>query len=210
MTFGTGGFTLFLGAALVIALTPGPGLFYVAARTLAGGRREGLASSVGLGLGGLVHVVAGAAGLSALLMASAEAFTVLKLAGAAYLVWLGIKTIREAAVALPQEVAVTGAARAFREGVLVESPNPKTAAFFLALIPQFVEPAHGHIALQFATLGLISVLLNTLADIAMVIMAARARDGVARRPTLIRRLREASGLVMCGLGASLAFARRAS
>jgi len=210
MTFGTGGFTLFLGAALVIALTPGPGLFYVAARNLAGGRREGLASSVGLGLGGLVHVVAGAAGLSALLMASAEAFTVLKLAGAAYLVWLGIKTIREAAVALTQEVAVTGAARAFREGVLVESLNPKTAAFFLALIPQFVEPAHGHIALQFATLGLISVLLNTLADIAMVIMAARARDGVARRPTLIRLLREASGLVMCGLGASLAFARRAS
>jgi len=182
----------------------------VTARTLAGGRSEGLASCVGLGLGGLVHVVAGAAGLSALLMASAEAFTVLKLAGAAYLVWLGIKTIREAAVALPQEVAVTGAARAFREGVLVESLNPKTAAFFLALIPQFVEPAHGHIALQFATLGLISVLLNTLADIAMVIMAARARDGLARRPTVIRRLREASGLVMCGLGASLAFARRAS
>jgi len=210
MTLNTGSFILFLGAALIIALTPGPGLLYVGARTLAGGRREGLASSVGLGLGGLVHVVAGAAGLSALLMASAEAFTVLKLAGAAYLVWLGIKTIREASVALPQEVAVTGAARAFREGVLVESLNPKTAAFFLALIPQFLDPARGHIALQFAALGLTSVLLNTLADIAMVIMAARARAGVARRPTLIRRLRQASGLVMCGLGASLAFARRAS
>lgn len=208
MTFGISGFTLFLGAALVIALTPGPGLFYVAARTLAGGRREGLASSVGLGLGGLVHVVSGAAGLSALLMASAEAFTVLKLVGAAYLVWLGIKTIREAPVAPPQEVAATGAARAFREGVLVESLNPKTAAFFLALVPQFVEPTHGHIALQFATLGLISVLLNTLVDIAMVVMAARARDSVSQRPTLIRRLREASGLVMCGLGASLALARR--
>jgi len=203
-------FTFFLGAALVIALTPGPGLFYVAARTLAGGRREGLASSVGLGLGGLVHVVAGAAGLSALLMASAEAFTAVKLVGAAYLVWLGIKTIREASVALPQEVAVTGAARAFREGVLVESLNPKTAAFFLALIPQFLEPARGHVALQFAVLGLVSVLLNTLADITMVVMAARARDSVAQRPTLIRRLREGSGLVMCGLGASLAFARRAS
>jgi threonine/homoserine/homoserine lactone efflux protein len=123
MTFSTGSFTLFLGAALVIALTPGPGLLYVAARTLGGGRREGLTSSVGLGLGGLVHVVAGAAGLSALLMASAEAFTALKLAGAAYLVWLGIKTIREASVALPQQVVVTGAADAFREGVLVESLN---------------------------------------------------------------------------------------
>jgi threonine/homoserine/homoserine lactone efflux protein len=210
VTFSISSFTLFLGAALVIALTPGPGLFYVAARTLAGGRPEGLASSVGLGLGGLVHVVSGAAGLSALLMASAEAFTVLKLAGAAYLVWLGIKTIREASVAPPPEVAVTGAARAFREGVLVESLNPKTAAFFLALIPQFVEPAHGHIALQFAALGLISVLLNTLADIVVVVLAARTRQSVSRRPTLIRRLREASGLVMCGLGMSLALARRSS
>ena len=210
MTFSTTSFTLFLGAALLIALTPGPGLLYVGARTLAGGRREGLASSVGLGLGGLVHVVAGAAGLSALLMASAEAFTALKLVGAAYLVWLGMKTIREASVALPQAVVVTGAARAFREGVLVESLNPKTAAFFLALIPQFVEPAHGHVALQFATLGLISVLLNTLADIAMVIMAARARQSVVRRPSLIRRLRQATGVVMCGLGASLALARRSS
>src|SRR5947199_85932 len=105
MTISTGSFMLFLGAALVIALTPGPGLLYVAARTLGGGRREGLTSSVGLGLGGLVHVVAGAAGLSALLMASAEAFTALKLAGAAYLVWLGIKTIREASVALTRRTS---------------------------------------------------------------------------------------------------------
>ena len=100
--FGTATLVLFVGAALVIALTPGPGLFYVGARTLAGGRREGLASSVGLGLGGLVHVVAGAPGLSTRQMASAEAHTARKLVGAAYLVWLGIKTIREASVALPR------------------------------------------------------------------------------------------------------------
>jgi threonine/homoserine/homoserine lactone efflux protein len=206
--FSANSFALFLAAALMIALTPGPGIFYVAARTLAGGRREGLASSIGLGLGGLVHVAAGAAGLSALLMASANAFAALKFAGAAYLIWLGIKTIREAPIALPQNVTVTGAARALREGVVVESLNPKTAAFFLAFIPHFVDPAPGHIALQFAILGLISVLLNTLADIVVVGMAARARDGFARRPSLIRRLRAASGLVMCGLGASLAFARR--
>jgi len=206
--FSANSFALFLAAALMIALTPGPGIFYVAARTLAGGRREGLASSIGLGLGGLVHVAAGAAGLSALLMASANAFAALKFAGAAYLIWLGIKTIREAPIALPQNVTVTGAARALREGVVVESLNPKTAVFFLAFIPHFVDPAQGHIALQFAILGLISVLLNTLADIVVVGMAARARDSFARRPSLIRRLREASGLVMCGLGASLALARR--
>src|SRR5882724_3691789 len=201
---GSASFALFLGAALVIALTPGPGIFYVAARTLAGGCREGMGSSIGLGLGGLVHVVAGAAGMSALMMASANTFTALKFAGAAYLIWLGIKTIREAPIALPQNVMVTGAARAFRDGILVESLNPKTAAFFLAFIPHFVDPSRGYIALQFAALGLISVLLNTLADIAVVIMAARARDSLARRIGLIRRLREASGVVMCGLGASLA------
>ena len=204
------GLALFGAAALVIALTPGPGIFYVAARTLAGGRREGFASSFGLGLGGLVHVAAGAAGLSALLMASAETFTAVKLAGAAYLIWLGIKTIRDARIALPRDVVVTGAARAFREGVVVESLNPKTAAFFLAFIPQFVDPQQGQVALQFVSLGLISVALNTLVDIVVVAMAARARDSLAHRPALIRRMREAAGVVMCGLGASLMLARRST
>jgi threonine/homoserine/homoserine lactone efflux protein len=206
----TSSLALFVAAALVIALTPGPGIFYVAARTLAGGRREGFASSFGLGLGGLVHVAAGAVGLSALLMASAEAFAAAKFAGAAYLIWLGIKTIRQARIELPRNVVVTGAARAFREGIIVESLNPKTAAFFLAFIPQFVDPQQGGVALQFVSLGLISVTLNTLADIAVVAMAARARDNLSHRPTLIRRMREASGIIMCGLGASLAFARRSA
>src|SRR5690349_6354849 len=98
---GSQSFLLFLAAALLVAITPGPGILYIAARTLAGGRTEGLASSVGLGLGGLVHVIAGAAGLSALVMASAEAFTVLKLAGGVYLIWLGFKTWREARIAQP-------------------------------------------------------------------------------------------------------------
>jgi len=198
---------LFFAAALVVALTPGPGIFYVAARTLAGGREEGLASSVGTGLGGLVHVVAGAAGVSAIVMASAEAFTVLKFAGAFYLVWLGFKTIREARFDLPARVGVTGARRAFREGIVVEALNPKTAAFFLAFIPQFVDPA-GAVALQFAVLGLVSVTLNTAADIVVACMAARARTALARRPHTIRRIRQGSGAVICGLGAALAFARR--
>lgn len=210
MTPDAAGLLLFLAAALAIAVTPGPGIFYVAARTLAGGRGEGIASSFGTGLGGLVHVAAGALGVSALVMASAQAFTVLKVAGAAYLVWLGLKTIREARCAPPPERAVaTGAAGAFREGVVVEALNPKTAAFFLAFIPQFVNPAQGGVALQFAALGLVSVALNTLVDVAVACAASRARDGLARRPGLVRRLREASGAVLCGLGVSLAFARRA-
>lgn len=209
MTLDASGLALFLAAALAIAVTPGPGIFYVAARTLAGGRGEGIASSFGTGLGGLVHVAAGALGVSALVMASAQAFTVLKLAGAAYLVWLGIKTIREARVLPPEHAIATGAARAFREGVVVEALNPKTAAFFLAFIPQFVNPAQGNVAFQFAALGLVSVALNTLVDVAVACAASRARDGLVRRPGLVRRLREASGAVLCGLGASLAVARRA-
>src|SRR5262245_60114947 len=129
-------FLVFLAAAFLVAVTPGPGIFYVAARTLAGGRTEGLASSLGLGLGGLVHVVAGAVGISALVMASAEAFAMLKIAGALYLVWLGLKTWREARIVEPT-VNATGARRALRDGIMVEALNPKTAAFFLAFIPQF-------------------------------------------------------------------------
>jgi threonine/homoserine/homoserine lactone efflux protein len=200
--------SLFLLAALMIAVIPGPGIFYVAARTLSGGRQAGIASTFGTALGGLVHVVAGAVGVSAIIVASAQLFTVLKLIGALYLVWLGIRTFRDAGNRLPEPVDAAGAQRSFREGVLVEALNPKTAAFFLAFIPQFVEPAAGHPALQFIALGLISVALNTIADVIVVIFAAKARATPVARPRFIRRLRQGSGLFMAGLGLSLALARR--
>ena len=204
---------LYLAAAFVLAVTPGPGIFYVAARTLAGGRAEGVASSFGTGLGGMVHVVAGSLGVSALVLASAELFTGLKLIGALYLVWLGFRTIRSARRDESKELSGSaapslGARRAFREGVLVEALNPKTAAFFLAFIPQFVEPAEGHVALQFALLGFVSVALNTLVDIVVAFAAGGVRQGAAARPALIRRLREASGAAMIALGVGLALARR--
>jgi threonine/homoserine/homoserine lactone efflux protein len=201
-------FLLFLAAALLVAITPGPGIFYVAARTLAGGRSEGLASSFGTGVGGFVHVVAGTVGISALVMASAEAFTVLKIAGALYLIWLGFKTWREAGIVDPIGVETSGVGRAFREGILVEALNPKTAAFFLAFIPQFIEPT-ANVARQFVILGAISVVLNTGADVVVTYWAAKARSGLARRPSLIVKMRQTSGAVMCGLGASLLLARRA-
>src|SRR5215475_13242109 len=112
-------FFLFLAAALLVAITPGPGIFYIMGRTLTAGRTEGLASSVGLGLGGLVHVFGGAVGVSALIMASAEAFTLLKIAGALYLIGLGLKTWRDARMVEPTEVQTTRARRAFREGIVV-------------------------------------------------------------------------------------------
>ena len=202
-------FPIFLVAALAIAITPGPGIFYVAARTLAGGRTEGLTSSLGNGVGGLVHVLAGAAGVSAIVMASAEAFTLLKLVGASYLIWIGVKTWREARIVVPIVVEITGARKAFRDGILVEALNPKTATFFLAFIPQFVDPS-SHVAQQFVVFGLISVALNTAADVVVAYWAAKARDGLAKNPSLIVKMRQGSGAVMCGLGASVLFARRAT
>jgi threonine/homoserine/homoserine lactone efflux protein len=205
---------LFTAAAFLLAITPGPGIFYVAARTLAGGRAEGIASSFGTGLGGMVHVLAGSLGVSAIVLASAELFTALKLVGAGYLVWIGLRTIqaarRDASAVLAGGTTAPpiGPLRAFREGVLVEALNPKTAAFFLAFVPQFLEPATGHVALQFALLGFISVALNTLADVVVAYAASGIRAGAAARPTLVRRLREGSGAAMIALGLGLALARR--
>ena len=202
------GLVLFLAAALLLAVTPGPGIFYVAARTLAGGRGEGVASSFGTAIGGCIHVVGGAAGISALVMASAEAFALLKTLGAAYLVWLGCKTIWEARGEWRIDVASTGARRAFRDGVVVEALNPKTAAFFLAFIPQFVDPSQ-HVAMQFVLLGLICVVLNTAADIVVVHGVEKARSRF-EHPGLIKRLRQSSGVALCALGASLLLVRRST
>jgi len=205
---------MFFAAALLLAVTPGPGIFYVAARSLAGGRAEGIASSIGTGVGGMVHVLAGALGVSALVLASAELFTVLKLVGAAYLVWLGIRTIltarRDGRNALDggSLAPPVGPRRAFREGVLVEALNPKTAAFFLAFVPQFVDVGAGAVALQFVILGFLSVTLNTLADVAVAFAAGRIRQGASARPKLISRLRQASGWAMIALGLGLSLARR--
>lgn len=205
---------LYFGAAFLLAITPGPGIFYVTARTLAGGRAEGIASSFGTGLGGMVHVSAGSLGVSAIVLASAQLFTALKFIGAAYLVWIGIRTIlsarRDAAAVLAGGAAQppVGPKRAFREGVLVEALNPKTAAFFLAFVPQFVDPAAGGVALQFVVLGFISVALNTLADIVVAFGTGGIVKGAATRPVLVRRLREASGGAMVALGLGLTLARR--
>ena len=207
-------FAFYVAAAFVLAITPGPGIFYVAARTLAGGRSEGLASSLGTGLGGFVHVIAGSLGVSAIVLASAELFTVLKLIGAAYLVWIGFRTFQAARRDASAELSggltepPVGARKAFREGVLVEALNPKTAAFFLAFVPQFVNPATGSVAVQFMVLGSVSVVLNTLADFVVAFAASGIREGATARPRLISRIRQASGGAMMALGAGLALAKR--
>jgi threonine/homoserine/homoserine lactone efflux protein len=196
-------FFLFLPAALILALTPGPGIFYVLARSLAGGKREGIHSALGTFFGGLFHVFAAALGISAVLAASALAFRTVKYAGAAYLIFLGIRMIRTRntdsylAAPAPQRGA-------FRQGILTEALNPKTALFFLSFIPQFVAPARGHVFFQFLILGALSVTLNTAADLVVVLLAAPLERKLKSSAAFRRRQRTASGAGMIGLGAYLA------
>lgn len=198
----------FLIAALVLAVTPGPSITYVVARTVAGGRSEGLASCIGTGIGGLLHVLAAALGLSLLVAESALAFGLLKYLGAAYLVYLGVRLLRrqDAAFVLPG-VKAQGAARALREGILVEALNVKTALFFLAFLPQFVTPAMP-LAPQLVLLGSVCVVLNTLADVAAVFAAQKLLSSGPARAARARLLTRASGVTMMGLGAFLALAQR--
>lgn len=198
-------FLLFLAAAVVLAATPGPGIFYVLARTLGGGRREGLQSSFGTFFGGLFHVFAAALGVSAILAASAVAFHTVKYAGAAYLVFLGVKMIRSRDEELPGKISGPKGG-AFRQGVLTEALNPKTALFFLSFIPQFIAPERGHIFFQFALLGIFSVTLNTAADLVVVLLAAPLERKLKSSARFRRGQRAASGAGMIGLGAYVALA----
>lgn len=198
----------FIIAAIVLAVTPGPGIAYVVARTVAGGRKVGLASCLGTGVGGMLHVLAAALGLSLLVAQSSLAFDLVKYAGAAYLLYLGIRLLRrkDEAMAIPT-VASRGAARALAEGVLVEALNVKTALFFLAFLPQFANPAEP-LAPQLVLLGSICVALNTLVDVIAVLAAERLLESGAARAARARLLTRASGATMLGLGLYLALARR--
>ncbi len=194
-------FALFFAAALVLALTPGPGIFYVLTRTLAGGRRDGLLSAGGTLLGGMFHVFAAALGVSAILAASAVAFAAVKYAGAAYLVYLGVRMIRSRDLHPDLADASTlKPAGTFRQGIATEVLNPKTALFFLSFIPQFIHPERGHVFAQFVVLGMISVTLNTSADVGEAFLAGALGDRLRRSTRLIQRQRLASGLAMIGLG----------
>jgi threonine/homoserine/homoserine lactone efflux protein len=202
-------FAFFL-AALVLAVTPGPGIAYVVARTAAAGRGEGLASCIGTGLGGMLHVGAAALGLSLLLAQSAMAFAVVKYVGAAYLVYLGVRLLLSgSAPTSPQAVAAGGARRALLEGIVVEALNVKTALFFLAFLPQFLAPG-APVVLQLVVMGTICVVLNTLVDIAAVLGAARLLRSEFTARKRARLLRKASGITLVGLGLYVAAARRGS
>lgn len=181
---------------------------YVVARTAAGGRSEGLASCFGTGLGGMLHVLAAALGLSLLVAQSAFAFNVVKYVGAAYLIYLGIRMLRSKEHALRADpVESQGSGQAFREGIAVELLNVKTALFFLAFLPQFAHAAQP-IVPQLVFLGTICVALNTLVDVVAVFAADRFLRSSAVRAGRARLMTRVSGMTLLGLGAYLALARR--
>lgn len=195
-------------AAFLLAITPGPGIAYVVARTVSGGRSEGLASCFGTAIGGLLHVLAAALGLSLIVAQSALAFNLVKYLGVAYLVYLGIRLLlRKDQAFKVGAVAAQGAHRAFMEGIAVEALNVKTALFFLAFLPQFVSTGDP-LVVQLVLLGCISVALNTLVDIVAVFAADQLLQSSVTREVRARLLSRVSGVTMLGLGAYLALARR--
>jgi threonine/homoserine/homoserine lactone efflux protein len=206
-------FLLFLTAAVLLAIAPGPGMLYVLARSLAGGKREGVLSAFGTFLGGMVHVFAAAWGVSIVLARSAVAFATVKYVGAAYLCFLGVRMILEARreQGNPGGVPPQDASHQFKparnplwQGVATEVLNPKTALFFLSFIPQFVNRASGHVFLQFVALGTISVVMNTTADLIVIALAGPLGERIRSSATFRRRQQTVTGAIMIGLGTYLA------
>ncbi len=197
-------FSLFLTAAIVLAISPGPGIFYVLTRSINGGRSEGFASVLGTATGGLVHVVAAAFGLSIVIATSAVAFTVVKYAGAAYLIYLGVRTLlHRDDVTIDSSIRSSNARNAAFQGIVTEVLNPKTAIFFLAFIPQFIDPAQ-LIFPQFLLLGCISVLLNSSVDVLVVLFAGPLGQRLEKSIRLRRGQKIFSGSALIGLGAFVA------
>ena len=198
----------FVLAATALAITPGPGIAYVVARTISGGRAEGLASCLGTSLGGLVHVLGASLGLSLLIAKSAMAFNLLKYIGAAYLVYLGVRILRNTKQSFDlRPVPSRGSRRALIEGIVVETLNVKTAIFFLAFLPQFISPQEPLVA-QFVLLGCICVTFNTLVDITAVLTAHTLLKSDLNSKARTKLMNRLSGVTMICIGAFLAFARR--
>lgn len=199
----------FVAAALVVLVTPGPGVLYVVARSLSQGQRAGLVSVLGLSCGALVHVAAAALGLSAILLTSAAAFTIVKLLGAGYLIYLGIRTLLARRPATGVDVpAPRSLDRLFVDGVFVSVLNPKIAVFFLAFLPQFVQPGAGPVARQVLFLGLVYVGLALVTDSSYALLAGRFRHWMRGRVVQGRAPQYATGAVYLGLGVSTALAER--
>jgi threonine/homoserine/homoserine lactone efflux protein len=205
---GTANLGLFISAALVLLVVPGPAVLYIFARSVEQGRLAGFVSILGIHTATLVHVAAAALGLSAVLASSALAFSVVKYAGAAYLVWLGLRKIFGREEASDIGVTVYGQEhwRLFRDGFVINLFNPKTALFFLAFLPQFVDIDRGHVAMQIAVLGLLFTALGIVTDGCYALAAGTAGNWLKRSRSYLEVERYVSGVLFVGLGLAAAFA----
>ena len=199
---------LFLVAGLALNLTPGPDMLYVAARGASEGRSAGIASALGIGVGTLVHIALVAGGLAAVLTAVPVAYLAIRLAGAAYLVYLGVRSLLARPTSSTATLTPAPLSTVFRQGVITNVFNPKVALFFLAFLPQFVDPARGSAALQVIALGLLFDVTGTLVNLAVAVGSSRAAARLrtpGRAGTLLQQL---TGGIFIALGLRLAFAAR--
>ena len=198
---------LFVSAALVLLASPGPAVLYVTSRSIGQGRAAGFVSALGIGVGTLVHVAAAAVGLSALLMSSAAAFGAVKYLGAAYLIYLGIQKLRtKESFELSQEAPRAKLSRIFGQGIIVNILNPKTALFFFAFLPQFVDASRGAVALQILFLGALFAVMGMTSDSLWALFAGTVAQHLKRNARWLSTQRYVSGGMLISLGVATAFA----
>jgi threonine/homoserine/homoserine lactone efflux protein len=202
---------LFVSAALLLLMIPGPAVFYIVGRSIGNGRSAGLVSALGIGVGSLVHTAAAAVGLSALLLSSAMAFAAVKYLGAAYLIYLGIqKFCREEPFEPSGGAPGVQLSRVFAQGIVVNVLNPKAALFFFAFLPQFVDPGRGNVAAQILFLGVLFALLGVTTDTFWALTAGSLGNLFRRSPRAMRTQRYLSGGMLISLGVATAFAGSAA
>lgn len=202
---------LFISAALVLLVIPGPAVFYILGRSIGQGRGAGLVSALGISVGSLFHTAAAAVGLSALLMSSAVAFSAVKYLGAAYLIYLGIQKLRnEEAAELSRNIRPVKLSRIFAQGIVVNVLNPKAALFFLAFLPQFVDPTRGHVAGQILFLGVLFAVLGVTSDSLWALFAGTVAHWLRGNARWMRTQRYVSGGMLISLGLATAFAGSSS
>jgi threonine/homoserine/homoserine lactone efflux protein len=200
---------LFMTATLALNLAPGPDMLYVSTRSLAQGRRAGVISALGIAAGAVVHTVAIASGLAALLRALPLAYEIVRFAGAAYLIWLGVQALRgKAGPASSKTLDRASEWAVFRQGAITNILNPKVALFFLAFLPQFADPARGSVALQIVVLGCVFNTSGTIVNIAVAHLAASAGRWLGARGDVERIFRWLTASVFIGLGLRLALGDR--
>ena len=202
---------LFIATAVLLVITPGQDTFFILGRSLAGGRSAGIAAALGISAGSVIHTFAAALGLSALLATSPYAFMAVKLAGAAYLIYIGVRSLLSRASGLPGDEAETQAGGrwpAFRQGVLSNLLNPKVALFFLALMPQFIDAGSANKVGAFLALGLTFVTLGVGWCMVLALAAAKLRGAFLRRPSMANVLNKFAGAMFIALGLKLATARQ--